>query len=284
MKKTLLFLAIACLSQLGFAQDGGDPIVVDSVVITASVNTITVDDGFLQVSATVYPLSVENRNVQFSVDNSDLATVDATGKVIAKRNGTVVLKAVAEANTSAFSTLSIAISNQVVQVERIEVTALSTSISEDNGTLQVSATVYPIDAANKAVTFKVSDETLASVSATGLVTAIKDGTVKVIATSVENDKISGEMSITITNQVGINDAAFASLKVYPNPAVAELNVENTESVETIRVISILGNVVGVYQVKNNIEKINVSELNSGVYFLQVVSKQGTTASYKFIKK
>lgn len=284
MKKTLLFLAIACLSQLGFAQDGGDPIVVDSVVITASVNTITVDDGFLQVSATVYPLSVENRNVQFSVDNSDLATVDATGKVIAKRNGTVVLKAVAEANTSAFSTLSIAISNQVVQVERIEVTALSTSISEDNGTLQVSATVYPVDAANKAVTFKVSDETLASVSATGLVTAIKDGTVKVIATSVENDKISGEMSITITNQVGINDAAFASLKVYPNPAVAELNVENTESVETIRVISILGNVVGVYQVKNNIEKINVSELNSGVYFLQVVSKQGTTASYKFIKK
>lgn len=284
MKKTLLFLAIACLSQLGFSQDGGDPIVVDSVVITASVNTITVDDGFLQVSATVYPLSVENRNVQFSVDNSDLATVDATGKVIAKRNGTVVLKAVAEANTSAFSTLSIAISNQVVQVERIEVTALSTSISEDNGTLQVSATVYPIDAANKAVTFKVSDETLASVSATGLVTAIKDGTVKVIATSVENDKISGEMSITITNQVGINDAAFASLKVYPNPAVAELNVENTESVETIRVISILGNVVGVYQVKNNIEKINVSELNSGVYFLQVVSKQGTTASYKFIKK
>ncbi len=284
MKKTLLFLAIACLSQLGFSQDGGDPIVVDSVVITASVNTITVDDGFLQVSATVYPLSVENRNVQFSVDNSDLATVDATGKVIAKRNGTVVLKAVAEANTSAFSTLSIAISNQVVQVERIEVTALSTSISEDNGTLQVSATVYPIDAANKAVTFKVSDETLASVSATGLVTAIKDGTVKVIATSVENDKISGEMSITITNQVGINDAAFASLKVYPNPAVAELNIENTESVETIRVISILGNVVGVYQVKNNIEKINVSELNSGVYFLQVVSKQGTTASYKFIKK
>lgn len=284
MKKTLLFLAIACLSQLGFSQDGGDPIVVDSVVITASVNTITVDDGFLQVSATVYPLSVENRNVQFSVDNSDLATVDATGKVIAKRNGTVVLKAVAEADTSAFSTLSIAISNQVVQVERIEVTALSTSISEDNGTLQVSATVYPIDAANKAVTFKVSDETLASVSATGLVTAIKDGTVKVIATSVENDKISGEMSITITNQVGINDAAFASLKVYPNPAVAELNIENTESVETIRVISILGNVVGVYQVKNNIEKINVSELNSGVYFLQVVSKQGTTASYKFIKK
>lgn len=70
-----------------------------------------------------------------------------------------------------------------------------------NGTLQLSVSVLPTDAANKAVTWSiVSGNSYASVSPSGLVTAIANGTVKVRATAQDGSGVYGEKTINISGQ------------------------------------------------------------------------------------
>jgi hypothetical protein len=75
------------------------------------------------------------------------------------------------------------------------------SITSQNGTLQVSASILPEDAANKTVSWSVVNVSgEASISASGLITARKNGTVKVIATANDGSGVKGELLITISNQ------------------------------------------------------------------------------------
>jgi hypothetical protein len=77
----------------------------------------------------------------------------------------------------------------------------ATTIEENGGTLQLTATLYPEDLAIKAVTWSSSDEAIATVSATGLVSALTNGTVTVTATADDGSGVKDQMDITISNQV-----------------------------------------------------------------------------------
>ncbi|MFA6692935.1 MAG: ice-binding family protein, partial [Acholeplasmataceae bacterium] len=70
-----------------------------------------------------------------------------------------------------------------------------------DGTLQMSALVLPENADDKTVTWSVVNETgVATISTSGLLTAISDGTVTVKAVSLRNNNIYGTRVITISNQ------------------------------------------------------------------------------------
>lgn len=75
------------------------------------------------------------------------------------------------------------------------------TITTDGGTLQLTETVSPSTATNKTVTWTSSDDSIATVSASGLVTAIANGTVTITATATDGSGVTGTKSITISNQV-----------------------------------------------------------------------------------
>ena len=75
------------------------------------------------------------------------------------------------------------------------------TISVDNGTLQMNASVLPVDADNKTINWSVTEGTgKAKISSTGLLTAIKDGTVTVTAAASDGSDISKNAVITISGQ------------------------------------------------------------------------------------
>jgi len=84
------------------------------------------------------------------------------------------------------------------------------TIDTDNGTVQLSAAVLPLDATQKYKWVITEGEKLASVSPDGLLKATReDGTVKVKAVSVDDFTNSNELTITITNQVvTVSDISF----------------------------------------------------------------------------
>jgi hypothetical protein len=69
------------------------------------------------------------------------------------------------------------------------------------------------------------------------------------------------------------------INVYPNPTNSTLNIEVKEQTQ-ITIVNVLGDVV-LTQTLNRLSKIDVSNLTSGVYFIQD-SKSGKTT--KFIKE
>jgi uncharacterized protein YjdB len=90
-----------------------------------------------------------------------------------------------------------------IRVTGITVTGAggATTIDTDNGTLQLTATIAPDDATNKTVTWSIHNETgQASINASGLVKALKDGNATAKATANDGSGVYGELTITISNQ------------------------------------------------------------------------------------
>lgn len=78
----------------------------------------------------------------------------------------------------------------------------SSTITTDDGTLQLNARVIPANASNSSVMWSIAGSTgQASINSTGLVMAIADGKVTAVATASDGSAVSGILEITISNQV-----------------------------------------------------------------------------------
>lgn len=77
--------------------------------------------------------------------------------------------------------------------------------------------------------------------------------------------------------VGIESAVVANnMSLYPNPATSNLTINFTEQVEMIKIYSVEGREMMQFVPSSLTETINISSLNSGVYF--VVSQKGNEKS------
>ena len=181
-------------------------VLVESIFVTGvdSVTTITTFQGTLQMVATVLPENADDKTVIWTVINiSGEATISSTGLLTAIADGEVMVKATSVSTPEVFGTQPIMISNQEVLVTSINVTSEGdlSEITEFHGTLQMIATVLPENAEDKTVIWTVENGTgEATISSTGLLTAVASGTVTVKATSVSTPEIYGTMVITLSNQ------------------------------------------------------------------------------------
>jgi hypothetical protein len=82
-------------------------------------------------------------------------------------------------------------------------------------------------------------------------------------------------NVTVT---GINENTTNTINIYPNPTSSILNIEVNEQTQ-ITIVNVLGEVVKTQTIKG-LSTIDVTELNTGVYFIQ--SNTGMKA--KFIKQ
>ncbi len=185
----------------------GQVIPVTGITVTGAggASIITTDNGTLHLTATISPTNATNQAVTWSVVNgTGQATISTSGLVTAVSNGTVTARATANDGSGVYGELTITISNQVIPVTGITVTGAegSSIIATDNGTLQLAATISPTNATNQTVTWSIINGTgQATISTTGLVTAVSNGTVTARATANDGSGVVGSLVITISNQV-----------------------------------------------------------------------------------
>lgn len=156
-----------------------------------------------------------------------------------------------------------------------------TTIDVDAGTLQMEATVLPLFADDKSVTWSVSDGNIATIDPNGLVQAVSDGSVFAIATTNDGTNLSDSVEITITNQiVALTDFTINKISLYPNPAKDVINVIAAEEFSQITVFDIHGKEQNV-----TIEsgKIHVGGLVPGFYFIRI-NTEGELFKASFIKE
>ena len=179
---------------------------VTGITVTGSggATSITVDNGTLQLSEVVLPANATDKTVTWSiVVGTNLATINGTGLLTAVDNGTVTVRATANDGSGIYGSLVITLTNQLVAVTGITVSATGgiSYINIDKGSLQLLAAVLPADATDKTIAWSIVNGTgLATVSSSGLVTAIDNGTVTVRALANDGSGVYGTYVITISNQ------------------------------------------------------------------------------------
>jgi hypothetical protein len=72
------------------------------------------------------------------------------------------------------------------------------------------------------------------------------------------------------------------LRIYPNPTKKFLNIKHSGGVSKVEIINMAGIVVKTITNLDQ-ERVDVSMLNSGVYFVKVASKEKTISVSKFMK-
>lgn len=103
-----------------------------------------------------------------------------------------------------------------------------------------------------------------------------------------NGSTSGDQVITTSttaNVLGISDAKRLDFEMFPNPAQNYVTIQlpSGSEVATVQFYDYVGRLALTKKVSNSNEKINVDNLNAGIYILKVISND-KIGSQKFIKK
>ncbi len=174
-----------------------------------------------------------------------------------------------------FEVIENGINEQPISVTIEEPT--STTLTTAGAELSLVATVA--NASNTAVTWTSTDETVATVSADGVVTAVGDGTAVIRATSVEDPTKYAEITVEVS--IAASSASFRveSVVLYPNPTVDVVNISTEMEIERVEVYNTLGQKIGETQNK----MFDLSGKSNGVYFVKVYVN-GAHHTYKIVKK
>jgi len=193
---------------------GAPPAPVASVSVSPASASVPVG-GTVQLTATPRDAGgnpLPGRTVTWASSNTSVATVSAGGLVTGKVAGTATITATSEGQSG---TAAITVTAASVPVASVSVTPASASVNEGK-TVQLTAT--PRDSSGNAlsgrtVTWASSNTSVATVSASGLVTGKVAGTATITATS---EGQSGTSTITVVR------VPVASVSV--TPATASVQV------------------------------------------------------------
>lgn len=83
--------------------------------------------------------------------------------------------------------------------DKVSLGVTTTDGKTEADTYTLKAVVYPANATNGAVTFESSNSEVATVSASGKITAVKEGTATITVKSVENEAISKTCKVTVNS-------------------------------------------------------------------------------------
>lgn len=195
--------------------------------------TLYMNEEGEQLTATVQPASFTGKIVWKS-SNTDVASVSGDGLVTAVGPGTCIISATA-GGRHVSATVS-------VLAARVRVTGVSFDETEHKipvrGTAKLTATVAPANATVKTLIWTSDDSGIASVSRTGIVTAVSVGTTKIHATSVDGNH-SAEITVTVTpnaelgdvNGDGYIDSADAMLCLRYSVGLEELSEEQEKAAD-----------------------------------------------------
>ena len=93
----------------------------------------------------------------------------------------------------------------------------------------------------------------------------------------ENGVVHVINAVVLPASVGISSVEAANFEIYPNPASEIINVRSAVAMTEIRVLDINGrNVMNVALNGESVSKVDVSELNAGIYMLEIRTAEGSS--------
>ena len=220
-----------------YAADGSGVFEICKVtVIPKKVESVSLNESKLtlkrtrtyQLQATVLPEVADDRGVTWSSDNPMVAKVDDNGLVTALAVGEANITATAADGSGNSATCNVSVAPNLVESLSLK----DTFISLDRGTsCQLTAIVEPRDADDISVTWSSNNADVATVDATGRVSAIGIGEAVITATTNDGSELSATCYIMVSPKrvrflnlntyemtMKVNESALLEVEVVPDDA------------------------------------------------------------------
>ena len=169
--------------------------------ISLDKTSLTLDEGDSEtLIVTVVPVNATNKKITWESSDNTVVTIGGDGKVTAHNAGSATITVTID-DSNKTANCNVTVKAKITTVTGVSLDKTSMSLVEGNsGTL--IAIIAPVNATNKKVTWKSSDDTIATVDSDGKVTAVKAGSATITATTDDGGK-------TATCTVKVFDAMSA---------------------------------------------------------------------------
>ena len=223
--------------------------------VTVSPATLNMFSGRTsQLTASIVPQNASAPpDITWSSSRTAVATVNATtGLVTAVATGSATITATTATGTRFTATCVVTVTTPVTSIVITPSTSLTMYVGQ--APQQLTATVAPTNALNKTLTWSSTNAAVATVSSTGLVTPVANGSTTIRATANDGSGVVASKTVTVvtfagimynpsTMSVKVNTIATPNL-VFNPPSLAGLPVRYTSANTNIATISNIGIVTG----------------------------------------
>lgn len=177
------------------------PILATELALNAYQTEIGVGDIFRLV-ATVYPDNATNRTVSWTIPPTDVISYSCNGNeclFVGENAGQVIITARTTDGTNLSKSCVVTVKGSepvFIPVQSISVSPSSVRMTV-GATRQLTATVLPTNATNRAVSWTSSNTSVVTVGSDGRITALKTGTATVTAHAKDGTGVSGSCTVTV---------------------------------------------------------------------------------------
>ncbi|MGE5416356.1 MAG: Ig-like domain-containing protein [Acidobacteriota bacterium] len=189
------------------------------------------------LEATVLPDNAGDKTIVWNSSNNSVATIN-NGVVTAVAPGTATISATAPFGGCA-DTCNVTVNPATIAVTGITLVPDNVTISVSGAAYQINATVTPSNATNKVLTWKSSNDAIATIDNTGKVTPKAVGTVTITATSTDGTSVAGTCTVTVKNlAIQSTTPANNAVGVSVNPVISVVFTDNILAGSTYDSISL----------------------------------------------
>ncbi len=195
--------------------------------ITLSTDALPVNMAQYQtLRATILPQNADSKNVTWESDNENVAKVNASGRVTPVSVGTCTITCRSADFSAVAATCQVTV-NQLV--EKVAFAAKNVNVNVGS-TCILFLEISPINATNTAVTFRSTNEKVATVDANGTVYGLKRGECSIVATAADGSGRRGSVKVKViqpvtgvhmyndTIRVGVRESTTARAVMEPENA------------------------------------------------------------------
>ena len=267
--------------------------IADSKVtgITLNKTTLSLQTNQAEtLTATVMPDKALDKTVTWSSSNTNIASVDNSGKVTAVSAGTATITCTANGGSNVKATCEVTVTNP--KPEKITLPAEATVKAGE--TITLTPTMTPENAVTM-LTWTSDDETIATVDANGVVTGVKKGKT-FINVETDNGKTAYcKLTVTASEPIAIELPKNATVTVGGTltltptitPEGAETVLTWTSDDESVARVDVNGVLTGVAEglalvtvstsngLTSNVCKVKVEQDPSGISMVLMGEKKGT---------
>jgi uncharacterized protein YjdB len=185
------------------------PISVTGVSLDKTSLTLTEGDIYT-LTATVAPSNATDKSVSWSSSNTSVATVSSSGVVTAQSTGSATIT-VTTNDGAKKATCSVTVQKKTIHVTGVSLNRNSLSMMKGD-TQTLIATITPSNADNQEITWSSDNESVATVNASGLVSAVGGGSATITVRTMDG---GFEARCAVTVSVDVNGISLnkTSLKM-----------------------------------------------------------------------
>lgn len=181
----------------------------------------------LVLTAVVTPENTTNKEITWESSDSKIITVN-NGKIKAISSGKATITATNMASGKSDS-IEIIVNEEKsdIKLTKITINSITNNTIKVGDKLSLSVTLAPVNATNKKVNWKTSEEKIAKVSENGVVEAVGEGTVTIIA--YNDEEIMDAILINVVSNGNNKPSATSTPTPSPNATPTPTNNPNSNN-------------------------------------------------------